>query len=115
MEAASKERTCAAPWPGASVEFVETATVPSLRVARIGDGAPLLLINGLGANLEMWQPLVTALMLTPARYWSRQAAELIVPIIAGGRRGTVARCRRGSTGGWFSLPARSATCTSSTP
>jgi poly(3-hydroxyoctanoate) depolymerase len=30
-------------------------------------------------------PLVTALMLTPARYWSRQLAELILPIIAGGR------------------------------
>jgi len=30
-------------------------------------------------------PLVAALMLTPARYWSRQLAELILPIIAGGR------------------------------
>lgn len=154
-----------------------TATAPRLRVARIGEGEPLLLINGLGANLEMWQPLVrelageheiiafdlpgtgrsdrprwplrmpqlaevvtdvldelgyeeldvlgyslggivaqelahraparirrlvlcattpglpsmppnpivTALMLTPARYWNRQLAELILPIIAGGR------------------------------
>jgi poly(3-hydroxyalkanoate) depolymerase len=159
------------------VEFVDTAASPSVRVARIGDGEPLLLINGLGANLEMWQPLVrvlaadreliafdlpgtgrsarprwplrmpqlarlvtellddlgydqldvlgyslggivaqelahraperirrlvlcattpglpsmppdpivTALMLTPARYWNRQLAELIIPIIAGGR------------------------------
>jgi poly(3-hydroxyoctanoate) depolymerase len=166
-----------APWPEARVEFVGTAATPALRVARIGEGAPLLLINGLGASLEMWQPLVrelaaereviafdlpgagrsarphrplrmpdladvvielldrlgldaldvlgyslggvlaqelahrapdrvqrlvlcattpglpsvppdplvTALMLTPARYWSRQLAELIVPIIAGGR------------------------------
>lgn len=154
-----------------------TATAPSVRVARIGEGGPLLLINGLGANLEMWQPLVrelaadreviafdlpgtgrsarprwplrmpqlarlvtelldefgygqldvlgyslggivaqelarrapdridrlvlcatspglpsvppdpivTTLMLTPARYWNRQLAELILPIIAGGR------------------------------
>lgn len=154
-----------------------TAAAPSVRVARIGEGEPLLLINGLGANLEMWQPLVrelagereliafdlpgtgrsarprwplrmpqlarlvtelldelgrdeldvlgyslggivaqelahraptrirrlvlcattpglpsvppdpivTALMLTPARYWNRQLAELILPIIAGGR------------------------------
>ena len=30
-------------------------------------------------------PIVTALMLTPARYWNRQLAELILPIIAGGR------------------------------
>jgi pimeloyl-ACP methyl ester carboxylesterase len=165
------------PWPGSRVEFVATAAAPSLRVARIGEGEPLLLINGLGANLEMWQPLVrelagrrevvafdlpgtgrsmrsrwplrmpqlagvvtelldelgygrldvlgyslggvvaqelahraphrihrlvlcattpglpslppdpivTALMLTPARYWNRQLAELILPIIAGGR------------------------------
>jgi poly(3-hydroxyoctanoate) depolymerase len=165
------------PWPGAKVKFVATATAPSVRVARIGQGEPLLLINGLGANLEMWRPLVhelagdreligfdlpgtgrsarprwplrmpqlarlvtdlldelgydqldvlgyslggivaqelahraparmrrlvlcattpglpsippdpivTTLMLTPARYWNRQLAELILPIIAGGR------------------------------
>jgi len=30
-------------------------------------------------------PLVVPLMLTPARYWNRQLAELIVPLIAGGR------------------------------
>lgn len=177
MEPASRERNRTGPWPEARVEFVGTADAPSLRVARIGRGEPLLLINGLGANLEMWQPLarelagereviafdlpgtgrsarprrplrmrelagvvtdlldqlglerldvlgyslggvvaqelarrapgrvrrlvlcattpglpsippdplVSALMLTPARYWSRQLAELIVPIIAGGR------------------------------
>jgi len=177
MDQRTHERNRMEPWPGAKVEFVTTATVPSLRVARIGDGEPLLLINGLGANLEMWQPLVrelagkhelvafdlpgtgrsarprlplrmpqlahvvtelldalgyeqldvlgyslggivaqelarraperirrlvlcattpglpslppdpivTALMLTPARYWNRQLAELILPIIAGGR------------------------------
>jgi poly(3-hydroxyalkanoate) depolymerase len=156
---------------------VATDASPSVRVSRTGEGEPLLLINGLGANLEMWQPLVrelagdreliafdlpgtgcsarprwplrmpqlarlvtelldelgheqldvlgyslggivaqelahrtpgrirrlilcattpglpsvppdpfvTALMLTPARYWNRQLAELILPIIAGGR------------------------------
>jgi poly(3-hydroxyoctanoate) depolymerase len=177
MDQRTHERNRTEPWPGAKVEFVTTATAPSLRVARIGDGEPLLLINGLGANLEMWQPLVrelagarelvtfdlpgtgrsarprtplrmpqlaqvvtelldelgyeqldvlgyslggivaqelarraperlrrlvlcattpglpsvppdpivTALMLTPARYWNRQLAEMILPIIAGGR------------------------------
>jgi len=171
------ERMRSEPWPGARTEFVATATAPSLRVARIGEGAPLLLINGLGANLEMWRPfvrelspaheviafdlpgtgrsaglhrpirmpqlaqvvtelldelgyeqldvlgyslggivaqelahrapdrvrrlvlcattpglpsmppdpLVTALMLTPARYWNRRLAEMILPVIAGGR------------------------------
>jgi len=29
-----------------------------LRIARHGDGPPLLLINGLGAPLEMWRPLL---------------------------------------------------------
>jgi poly(3-hydroxyalkanoate) depolymerase len=177
MKPRTDERKRSAPWPGARVDFVATAAVPSVRVARIGEGEPLLLINGLGANLEMWQPLVrelvagreligfdlpgtgrsarpswplrmpqlarlvtelldelgheqldvlgyslggivaqelahrapgrirrlvlcattpglpsmppdpivTALMLTPARYWNRQLAELILPIIAGGR------------------------------
>lgn len=32
-----------------------------LRVHRSGDGAPLLLINGLGASLEMWGPLLAHL------------------------------------------------------
>jgi poly(3-hydroxyoctanoate) depolymerase len=32
-----------------------------LRVHRSGDGAPLLLINGLGASLEMWSPLLAHL------------------------------------------------------
>jgi len=171
------ERQRSEPWPGARVDFLATADAPSVRVARIGTGEPLLLINGLGANLEMWQPLVrelsgareliafdlpgtgrssrprwplrmpqlarlvtellddlghdqldvlgyslggivaqelahrapdrirrlvlcattpglpsvppdpivSALMLTPARYWNRQLAEMILPIIAGGR------------------------------
>jgi poly(3-hydroxyoctanoate) depolymerase len=170
-----RERTIA--WgPGTRVEFVTTAAVPVLRVARAGAGAPLLLISGLGANLEMWRPfvrqfhereligfdlpgsgqsararrpmrmralsavvtelldrlglarvdvlgyslggvlaqelahraphrvrrlvlcattpgipsvppnpLVAALMLSPTRYYSRRLAELIVPVIAGGR------------------------------
>ncbi|MBV8990056.1 MAG: alpha/beta fold hydrolase [Solirubrobacterales bacterium] len=33
-----------------------------LRVAHTGEGAPLLLINGLGAALEMWDPLVRRLI-----------------------------------------------------
>ncbi|MBV9604127.1 MAG: alpha/beta fold hydrolase [Solirubrobacterales bacterium] len=177
MKVRTDERKRSEPWPGATVEFVATSAAPSIRVARIGAGEPLLLINGLGANLEMWQPLVrelagrheliafdlpgtgrsdrprwplrmpqlarlvaelldelgyeqldvlgyslggivaqelarrepgridrlvlcattpglpsvppdpivTTLMLTPARYWNRQLAELILPIIAGGR------------------------------
>lgn len=36
------------------------ARIP-LRVVRSGDGRPLLLINGLGAPLEMWDPLVRRL------------------------------------------------------
>jgi pimeloyl-ACP methyl ester carboxylesterase len=32
-----------------------------LRVARGGEGSPLLLINGLGAGLEMWEPFVARL------------------------------------------------------
>jgi poly(3-hydroxyoctanoate) depolymerase len=32
-----------------------------LRVHRSGEGAPLLLINGLGASLEMWSPLLAHL------------------------------------------------------
>jgi poly(3-hydroxyoctanoate) depolymerase len=177
MKLTTHECNQSEPWPGARVEYVPTPSSASLRVARIGEGEPLLLINGLGANLEMWQPLVralageheliafdlpgtgrsarprwpmrmpqlarlvaelldelgyerldvlgyslggivaqelahrapdrihrlvlcattpglpsippdpivSALMLTPARYWNRQLAELILPIIAGGR------------------------------
>jgi poly(3-hydroxyoctanoate) depolymerase len=180
MAPLTEERTSRpdrAPWPGASVEYADTRVASSLRVARVGQGAPLLLINGLGANLEMWGPLVrelahereviafdlpgtgrsarprwplrmpqlaalvtelldqlgferldvlgyslggvvaqelvhrapervrrlvlcattpglpsippdpivSAVMLTPARYWNQQLGELIVPIIAGGR------------------------------
>jgi poly(3-hydroxyalkanoate) depolymerase len=171
------ERKRSRPWLTAKVDFVDTAAARAIRVARTGEGEPLLLINGLGANLEMWQPLVrelasgreliafdlpgtgrsarprwplrmpqlarlvtelldelghaqldvlgyslggivaqelahraperirrlvlcattpglpsvppdpivTTLMLTPARYWNRQLAELILPIIAGGQ------------------------------
>ncbi len=32
-----------------------------LRVATVGDGPPLLLLNGIGANIEMWQPLAREL------------------------------------------------------
>jgi len=38
-------------------ETIFVAGIP-LRVARGGEGPPLLLINGLGASLEMWDPLV---------------------------------------------------------
>src|SRR5256885_11702060 len=61
MNLRTDERKRSAPWPEARVEFVATAAAPSVRVARIGEGEPLLLINGLGANLEMWQPLVRGL------------------------------------------------------
>jgi len=186
MSARTDERKRSRPWPEAKVEFVATAAAPSVRVARTGEGEPLLLINGLGANLEMWQPLVrelasgreliafdlpgtgrsvrprwplrmpqlarlvtelldelghdqldvlgyslggivaqelahrapgrirrlvlcattpglpsvppdpivTTLMLTPARYWNRQLAELILPIIAGGRTARDSRALR---------------------
>jgi poly(3-hydroxyoctanoate) depolymerase len=43
------------------VEFISTASLPALRVARAGTGPPLLLINGLGASLEMWTPFVSHL------------------------------------------------------
>ena len=170
------ERIRSKPWPGARTEFIATATAPALRVARIGEGTRLLLINGLAPTsrcgsrscelaagheviafdlpgmgrsarprwpIRMPQlahvvtelldelgherldvlgyslggivaqelahrapkrvrrlvlcattpglpsmppdPLVVPLMLTPARYWNRQLAELIVPLIAGGR------------------------------
>jgi pimeloyl-ACP methyl ester carboxylesterase len=36
-------------------EILRVDSLP-LRVARAGDGPPLLLINGLGASLEMWRP-----------------------------------------------------------
>lgn len=32
-----------------------------VRVSIVGDGPPLLLINGIGANIEMWQPLIDQL------------------------------------------------------
>ncbi|MDP9496330.1 MAG: alpha/beta hydrolase [Actinomycetota bacterium] len=39
---------------------VHLGRVP-LRVATVGDGPPLLLLNGIGANIEMWQPLAAEL------------------------------------------------------
>src|SRR5690348_8009258 len=61
MTISTAERKRSQPWPTARVDFVATAEAASIRVARIGHGEPLLLINGLGANLEMWQPLVREL------------------------------------------------------
>jgi poly(3-hydroxyoctanoate) depolymerase len=56
------QRRVAIIWaPGGRAEFISTAAIPSLRIARCGEGPPLLLINGLGANLEMWGPLVRRL------------------------------------------------------
>ena len=43
-------------WSDAQVQFLSPTSGPRLRVARAGEGPPLLLINGLGANLEMWKP-----------------------------------------------------------
>lgn len=40
-----------------TVSFDGTA----IRIARNGQGPPLLLIHGLGANIEMWEPLVSHL------------------------------------------------------
>ena len=36
-------------------------SIASLRVASMGSGPPLLMINGLGATVEMWRPLATHL------------------------------------------------------
>jgi poly(3-hydroxyoctanoate) depolymerase len=42
--------------PGAAIEFVDVGG-SRLRVCVDGSGPPLLLINGIGANLEVWDPL----------------------------------------------------------
>jgi poly(3-hydroxyalkanoate) depolymerase len=42
--------------PAWDVSFVEACGL-RLRVGRCGEGAPLLLITGIGAHLEMWAPL----------------------------------------------------------
>src|ERR1700694_288691 len=39
-----------------SAKFIEIRGI-RLRIAVHGQGSPLLLINGLGANIEMWEPL----------------------------------------------------------
>jgi len=42
------------------IRWVRVGTT-RLRVAVIGTGPPLLLINGIGANIEMWEPVVQRL------------------------------------------------------
>lgn len=44
----------------ATTEYVRVRSL-RLRVRRSGEGPPILLINGLGATLEMWEPLVREL------------------------------------------------------
>jgi poly(3-hydroxyoctanoate) depolymerase len=51
-------RNSSSTWPAAKVELVSVPSAARLRVARAGEGTPLLLINGLGTNLEMWEPFV---------------------------------------------------------
>ena len=41
---------------GRRTEFISVGSL-RLRVSRSGTGPPFLLINGIGGNLEMWQPL----------------------------------------------------------
>lgn len=50
------------PWASWAPEY-STARIgrARLRLATVGEGAPLLLLNGLGANIEMWQPLAAEL------------------------------------------------------
>jgi pimeloyl-ACP methyl ester carboxylesterase len=55
----SRSRMASAAMIG-SDEFIRVPPV-RLRVRRGGDGPPLLLINGIGAPLEMWEPLVRRL------------------------------------------------------
>lgn len=42
-------------------EYVVAVDGLPLRVVRVGSGSPLLLINGIGASIEMWSPLVALL------------------------------------------------------
>ena len=45
-------------WPVRATEEMVSVRGIRIRVARAGQGPPLLLINGLGASLEMWDALV---------------------------------------------------------
>jgi poly(3-hydroxyalkanoate) depolymerase len=47
-------------WTLADTSFLEVSGL-RIRVRVAGDGPPLLLVMGLGANLDMWQPLIAGL------------------------------------------------------
>src|SRR5438270_201527 len=49
--------------PASSVRRVRSVTVSGLRlrVRELGDGHPVLLINGIGAHMDMWAPLERSL------------------------------------------------------
>jgi pimeloyl-ACP methyl ester carboxylesterase len=51
-----KPRSESAAAPGAAIRFVDVGGT-RLRACVEGSGPPLLLINGIGANLEVWDPL----------------------------------------------------------
>ena len=46
--------------PPAPTEFVQVGQ-HRVRVSIAGDGPPLLLVNGIGGNIEMWQPIIEAM------------------------------------------------------
>ena len=63
MSATSSRRGGAdssAPWPNQRIRFVDVDGI-RIRVAVRGEGRPLLLIMGIGGNIEMWEPFERAL------------------------------------------------------
>lgn len=51
------------PEPPRPIRLIRRVTVPgaTLRVGEVGDGPPLLMLNGIGGNLEMWDPVLRRL------------------------------------------------------